>query len=394
MAPFGALPSSICVPTWSFREFDRPLNLARDRGRAFRGISIVKRVLVVIGWCALFCFSSLAWAQVKFVQLTSPIQSWSNYALSSNGKVMGANIGGEIFRWTSSGGFVDLGLGDTFNSSIGISADGNTIVTGRTGADGNSNPAMWQQASGWVDLGHPAEGCVLDGSWGDAWGVNVDGSIVVGLAWYCPGAEGFQWTKQGGIVGLGHPTNASSRATTISADGSTIVGFYEDPVQGFRRPVRWVSGSTDLFLGDIAGEAIAVTTDGAQIVGQAADSTGNGRAFYYTGTGGLVSLGVLSGNHTDQSVAVGVSDNGIVIGASINSFTFASQPFVWSTKMGLHRLQATLTGHGAVIPSGVTLTNVLAISADGTTIVGLWQDASFNQGPWIAYLHGRASLLK
>jgi len=39
--------------------------------------------------------------------------------------------------------------------------------------------------------------------------------------------------------------------------------------------------------------------------------------------------------------------------------------------MGLHRLQATLTGHGAVIPSGVTLTNVLAISADGTMIVGL-----------------------
>ena len=76
-------------------------------------------------------------------------------------------------------------------------------------------------------------------------------------------------------------------------------------MQGFRRRVRWVSGSTDLFLGDIAGEAIAVSTDGAQIVGQAADSSGNGRAFYYAGTGGLVSLGVLSGNHTDQRVAVG-----------------------------------------------------------------------------------------
>ena len=97
--------------------------------------------------------------------------------------------------------------------------------------------------------------------------------------------------------------------------------------------------------------------------------------------------GLLPGTH-------GVSDNGIVIGASINSFTFASQPFVWSTKMGLHRLQATLAGHGAVIPNGVTLTNVLAISADGTTIVGLWQDASFNQGPWIAYLHGKTALLK
>jgi probable HAF family extracellular repeat protein len=327
-------------------------------------------MLVVLGCCALSFFSASAWAQAKYVQLTSPIQSWSNYALSSNGKVMAANIGGEIFRWTSTGGFVDLGLGDTFNSSIGISADGNTIVTGRTGSDGNSNPAMWQQATGWVDLGHPAEGCVLDGSWGDAWGVNADGSIV----------------------GLGHPTNASSRATTISNDGSTIVGFYEDPIQGFRRPVRWISGSTDLFLGDIAGEAIAVSSNGAQIVGQAADSTGNGRAFYYTDSGGLVDLGVLSGNKTDQSVAVGVSDNGIVIGASINSFTFSSKPFVWSAKMGLHGVQAALVSHGAVIPSGVTLTNVLAISSDGTTIVGLWQDASFNQGPFLVTLHGKASL--
>jgi uncharacterized membrane protein len=73
-----------------------------------------------------------------------------------------------------------------------------------------------------------------------------EGSIVVGLAWYCPGAEGFRWTKQDGMGGLGHPPHGSSRATAISADGSTIVGFYEDPVQDFRRPVRWISGSTDL----------------------------------------------------------------------------------------------------------------------------------------------------
>ena len=352
----------------------------------------MKKLFVVLVWCALFFVSASAWAQVKYQQLTSPIQSWINVALSKDGKVMAANIGGEIFRWTSAGGFVDLGLGDIFNSSVGISADGNTIVTGRTGPDGNSNPAMWQQATGWVDLGHPAEGCVIDGSWGDAWGVNADGSIIVGLAWYCPGAEGFQWTKQGGMVGLGHPSNASSRATTISNDGSTIVGFYEDPVQGFRRPVRWISGSTDLFLGDIAGEAIGVSSNGAQIAGQAADSTGNGRAFYYTDSDGLVDLGVLSGNKTDQSVAVGVSDNGIVIGASINSFTWASHPFVWSAKMGLHGLQAVLARHGAVIPSGVTLTNVLAISSDGTTLAGLWQDASFNQGPFVVTLHGKAAL--
>jgi hypothetical protein len=145
-------------------------------------------LLVVAVWCVLLCFSASAFAQVKYQQLTSPIQSWINVALSKDGKVMAANIGGELYRWTAAGGFVDLGLGDTFNSSIGISADGNTIVAGIVGPDGNSDPAMWQQATGWVNLEHPAEGCVLDGSWGDSRGVSGDGSIVVGLAWYCPGA--------------------------------------------------------------------------------------------------------------------------------------------------------------------------------------------------------------
>jgi len=345
--------------------------------------------------CALLCLSTSSFAQVKFQQFKTPIRTWVNVSLASNGKAMAANMGGEIYRWTAAGGFVDLGPGDGFNSSIGISGDGNTLVTGHVGTDGNTSPAMWQQSTGWVDLGHPAEGCLIDGNWGDAWSVNSDGSVAVGLSWYCPGAEGFKWTKQDGSVGLGHPSNASSRATMISPDGSVIVGFYEDPVQGFRRPVRWISGCTDLFLGDsMPGEAIGVSSDGSQIVGQAADSTGNGRGFYYTDAGGLVNLGVLSGNDTDQSVAIGVSDNGIVIGSSINTFLWTTSPFVWSEKIGIRPLQAALVRNGAIIPSGLTLTTVLAISADGSTIAGLWEDAKFNQGIWMARLHGKGSLRK
>ena len=101
----------------------------------------MKKLFTVMVWCVLLCVSASAWAQVTFRQLQSPIQTWSNYALSKDGKVMAANFGGEIFRWTSGGGFHDLGLGDTFNSSIGISADGETIVTGRTGRG-------WEHESG------------------------------------------------------------------------------------------------------------------------------------------------------------------------------------------------------------------------------------------------------
>lgn len=337
--------------------------------------------------CALVCAVSPSWAQVKIAKVKDPIpNTWVNFAFAYDGRVMAANYGGEIFRWTSAGGFVDLGPGDPFNSSIGISSDGKTIVSGIRGSDGNTTPGMWQEATGWVNLGHPAGACSMDGNWGDGWGVNQDGSIVVGLSWYCPGAQGFEWTQQNGSVGLGHPTGASSRATGISGDGSTIVGFWEDATQGNRQPVRWISGTADLFLGNVAGEAIAASSNGAQIVGQAADSTGNGRGFYYSTAGGLIDLGVISGNKTDQSVAFGLSDNGIVIGSSINPFFWTSQPFVWSQRLGLRPLQKALVRGGAVIPAGVTLINVMAISGNGAAMVGQWQDANYRLGTWIAYV--------
>jgi uncharacterized membrane protein len=334
------------------------------------------------------------WAQVKFVELKNPVPlSWVNFAFSHSGKAMAANYGGELFRWTASGGFVDLGPGDPFNSSIGISADGKTVVGGIVGTDGNTTPGMWQQATGWVNLGHPAEGCVMDGNWGDSWGVNHNGSIVVGLTWYCPGAEGFEWTPQNGAVGLGHSPNGSSRATSISADGSTIVGFYGDATTD-RQPVRWVSGGAeDLFLGNVPGEAIATSSDGSEIVGQAPDSTGNARGFYYTNSGGLINLGVLSGNKVDQSVAFGVSDNGIVIGSSTNPFSWTSKPFVWTKHIGLKPLQKILVEAGAVIPQGVTITSVMAISGNGSAMVGMWQDASYNVGTWIAYIPPKCQAL-
>ena len=189
-------------------------------------------------------------------------------------------------------------------------------------------------------------GCPSRGSGGSPGEVNNDGALPGRDVLHSGGlhadsaSEAFPVPEQ---FGLGHPAGASSRATAISADGSTIVGFYEDPVQGFRRPVRWISGSTDLFLGDkLAGEAIGVSSDGSKIVGQASDSRGVGRAFYYTLADGLVSLGVLSGNKTDESVATGVSDNGIAIGASMSIFSWESHPFIWSAKTGLQRLQPLL----------------------------------------------------
>jgi len=365
---------------------------------------------MTVRWMARFllsCFclslpsaSCIAWGQTPtFKLLIDPTGSgtWVNYALSHDGKVMAANYGGSIYRWTPNtlkfpfDGFTFLGPGNFLNSEIGISSDGTTIISARTGLDGYVNPALWRQTTGWSDLGHPANGCILDGQWGGGYDLNADGSVAVGLAWYCgAGAEGFVWNRTNGMTALSHPNGSggnSSRASAISADGRTIVGFSEDPTQGVRRPVRWFAGKTYLFAGaHTPGEATGVSSDGSQIVGQAWDvASSASHAFYYT-PGKLLSLGTVSGNPSDESIANAVADNGTTVGWSGDPFGAGIEAFIWSPKLGMRSLAKYLHQRGVLLPFGITLTSALDISGDGSTIVGVWQDANYHQGGWMVRL--------
>jgi probable HAF family extracellular repeat protein len=349
----------------------------------------MKKLLFHAGIACLFtglCLSARA-STATFQIIADPVAgAWSNYALSGDGTVMAANYGGEIYRWTAVGGFQDLGPGDPYSSSIGISRDGSTIVSGVIGADGFSRPALWN-AKGMVDMGHPANGCTAIGnSWGSGYGVSATGKVAVGLAWNCKGAEGFSWTAKTGNLSLGHPFgNHSSRASAISANGKTIVGFWEDPT-GSRRPVRWQDGKHDLFLGKASiGEASAVSSNGKQIVGQAPDATGYEVAFLYSDKKGLLLLGTITGARTDQSFANGISDNGRVVGWSGDPFGAGIEAFIWTSQDGLEKLAKMLKKSGAKIPAGITLTTAESISADGSTIVGQYVDSQFNSGNWMVH---------
>jgi uncharacterized membrane protein len=325
-------------------------------------------------------------ATATFHIINDPVQAGSNYAFSADGKVMAANYGGEIYRWTAAHGFQDLGPGDPNSSSIGISSDGSTIISGHVGADGFTSPAIWKAGSV-VDLGHPSNGCtLLANSWGSGYGVNATGSVAVGLAWTCKDAEGFRWTAKTGNVSLGHPPAPhSSRASAISANGKTIVGFWEDPT-GPRRPVRWVEGKHELFLGSkTIGEASAVTSNGQTIVGQSSDSYGYGVAFLYSDKGGKHLLGTLRHLSTDQSFANGISDNGLIVGWSGDLFNGGTQAF-WSTGRGMKKLSTVLKSMGAKIPAGTVLTNAFSISADGSTLAGQYEDSQFHFGNWMAHI--------
>jgi hypothetical protein len=126
------------------------------------------KYLIRAGLICLFfalCLPAKA-STATFQILADPLTgTWTNFALSGDGAVMAANYGGEIYRWTGESGFQDLGPGDSYSSSIGISRDGSAIISGYIGADGFSRPAIWNK-NGQVDLGHPANGCTRIGnSW-------------------------------------------------------------------------------------------------------------------------------------------------------------------------------------------------------------------------------------
>jgi uncharacterized membrane protein len=348
------------------------------------------KYLIRAGLICLFfalCLPAKA-STATFQILADPLTgTWTNFALSGDGAVMAANYGGEIYRWTAESGFQDLGPGDSYSSSIGISRDGSAIISGYIGADGFSRPAIWNK-NGQVDLGHPANGCTRIGnSWGSGYGLNANGTVAVGLAWNCKDAEAFAWTATTGNISLGHPPgNHSSRATAISANAKTVVGFWEDPT-GPRRPVRWVNGKHDLFLGsNTLGEATAVSSNGRNIVGQRYDVSGNGIAFLYSDNRGLLSLGTIRHSRTEQSVPNGISDNGVVVGWSGDPFGHGIEAFVWTPASGTIKLAKALRQMGAKIPAGMTLYSAVSISADGSTIAGEYFDAQFNFGNWIAHI--------
>src|ERR1700691_3199097 len=102
---------------------------------------------------------------------------------------------------------------------------------------------------------------------GSAAGVGASGSAVAGTNLNT--AEAFYWTSAGGIVALGIlPNQVGSSGYAISADGSTVVGT-------------------------------------------SFDSSNNFGAFIWTSAAGMIALGQPNGD--DQTVAFGVSGNGLVV---------------------------------------------------------------------------------
>ena len=313
-----------------------------------------------------------------------PTAPWLFARTSTDGSVIAVNNGGDYYR-VEAGVVQYLGFGHPFAWSVGVSGDG-TAIMGTMVDPGTSwrNPARWTEADGWTLLGGVPGGLSCDNDLGSGYDLDGDGTKGAGLAWstqLCK-AAGFLWTLEDGMIQLDREANWSSRASAISSDGSTVVGWAENNSSGTREPTRWIDGGAlDRFLGpDRAGECYGVSSDGTLICGEV-DYT---KGMIWSQSEGLTVLSSPSGGSlyfwdiADDATAVGG------YAGSVACVRFADGP--------VQNLLTWLLAHGAIVPAGTQLTSAMSISTDASTIIGSYSSPSNQNGVFVARLSPATSV--
>ncbi len=269
-------------------------------------------------------------------------------------------VGEEAFRWAGEGmlGLGDLPGGAVNSDARGVSADGLTVV-----GIGSSN--------------HPDRPLSM--------------------------REAFRWTAADGMVGLGtapcpvqlpEDCTRGSEAHGVSADGAVTVGSTTNSDLG-RRAVRWTQDGTMRFLGELPpgsrspeSEARAVSANSIVVVGSSMSGAIEAEeAVRWTQEGGIFGLGQLVEEAGFYSRALAVSGDGAVVVGTAAGTGQQDEAFIWDTENGMRALHQVLSSLGLEV-SGWELIGATGVSADGKTIVG-YGKAPWNTGPaavdvWIA----------
>ena len=298
-------------------------------------------------------------------------------------------------------------IGDAFQgSSVSISADGNTAVEG--GSFDNSNAgAVWvftRIAGAWTQQGTKLLGTGFVGSniyLGCSVGISADGNTIVaagqgdnnnaGAVWVFTRSAGV-WTQQGSkLVGPGSVGNAlQGHSVGISGDGNTIiVGGERDnnnagAVWIFTRSAGvWTQQGGKLVGSGAVGSlvyqgcSVSISADGNTIVeGGRNDNNNAGAVWVFTRSAGvwtqsgpkLVGSGA-TGSIVCQGTSVAISSDGntFVEGANLDNSNIGAV-WVFSLSGGVWTQQGSkLVGSGAAGNSQQGIS--VAISSDGNTFI-------------------------
>jgi probable HAF family extracellular repeat protein len=285
-------------------------------------------------------------------------------ALNDAGQVAGysTNPSGNYhaFRWSVTGGMVDLGTLYAAPASKGLDINRQGQVVGYS--DPTLAPVqafIWSDTGGMVDLGRLGVGLAA------AQAVN-DAGTAAGFSDAADGnAHGFAWTPAGGMIDLGTLGGIDSYATLINNAGQ-IAGYSAvDNADGFNyHGFVWNKASGIVDIGTLSGlgsAALAMNASG-QVAGVSDKTDLYQHAIWWTREGGLVDLGTLGGT---ISRALGINKNGVVVGSSNTpAGQFELRAFLWTKAQGMVDLNTRIR-HA---PAGLVLTEALAISDTGAIV--------------------------
>lgn len=314
-----------------------------------------------------FAGSNLAQSQVydtgSFVFMTD---------VSNNGVAVGNVMYAAHIYWTEDSGTLEIGeitSGDFISGYTNVTADGKFISGTMTNPATNFDEmAKYEIATGtWSFLG--GLGSMSDATVSSAWGMTSDGKTVVGLAYPSPSdARAVKWTQGSGFVNLGSTVpNRSSRANSITDDGTIVVGW-QDNEYGDRLGVYWKNG-VQTYLKDNnganTGEAVSITPDGKTIVGFTYDNP-----FVWNETGGYTMI-----THPDpdfSGAAASITDDGkTVVGyfRPWNGQAVMGEGFIYTKEGGRMNLNEYVASLG-FDDLGITFALPMAISPNGKYITG------------------------
>jgi len=318
--------------------------------------------------------------------------------LSGDGRVVVGESWGsgpnaiKAIRWTMDEGMQILGPVNNFIGGVpeDASYDGSVIVGDGTRLNGRGEGWRWTAQTGLVGVGDLPGGAFKS----LASAVSADGSVVVGWSeseLSTPSAEAYRWTAAGGMVALGDLPGGRyiSAATDISADASVIVGI--SSTRRGSEAFRWTSETGMVVLGGelpggvFAAGAFTISADGQTIVGNLSDDRYT--PFRWTEEEGLVALPhPFQGQYTSV-FPHGVSADGSVIVGQVTGPNERARGFIWDAERGTRDLEEALVNEFGLNLDGWRLNNgARAISDDGRTIVGSGQNREGNPEGWVAYL--------
>jgi hypothetical protein len=318
--------------------------------------------------------ASAAVAQPVFINLGTGFQAND---VSADGTVVAGTHNGLVFRWTATGGFQNLALGQ----APVISADGNTMAWGLSGV-----AKRWTSATGVVSIGT-----------GSPEAISGDGSTIVGTN----ALAGFVYRQGSGMKALAPPPGVADYRSTyahgVSYDGSVIAGGYTPISPNGSIALRW-NMDVATALGPIPGYtedivATAVSGDGNIVYGFGRGQGGYDM-FRWTAATGVVGLGVGAAGFSIPDPFDVSGDGNIIVGASL------ANAIEWRLGAGPRDLKEVLETDFGMDLSNYTLEQCRGISADGRTLVGFGTDLTVGQRfgfvislPWSIPGPGAGSML-